>query len=40
MQQMLIFSVSAEEYKFDLIVVRARFLNPAMLIFVRVSKEE
>ena len=40
MQQMLSFSVSAKEYKFDIIIVRARFLYPAMLFFsVRVSTE-
>ena len=40
MQQMLIFSVFAEEYKFDPIVMPGGFLNPAMLIFVRVATAE
>ena len=40
MQEMFIFSVFAEKQKFDLIILQARFLNPAMFFFVRVSTEE
>ena len=35
---MLIFSLSAEEYKFDLIIAPARFLNIAMLFFLGVCR--